>query len=100
VTTPKRSPVAPDIPALGEGIPGFDVTVWAGMAAPAGTPREVVEALWRAAERALASPEVHQALQGIGFGVEPLDPQAFAAYIASETVRWAKMVKEAGIEPE
>ena len=100
VTTPKRSPVAPDIPTLGEGIPGFDVTVWAGMAAPAGTPREVVDALWRAAERALASPEVRQALQGIGFGVEPLDPQAFAAYIAAETVRWAKMVKEAGIEPE
>ena len=42
VTTPKRSPVAPEIPALGEGIPGFDVTVWAGMAAPAGTPRDVV----------------------------------------------------------
>ena len=100
VTTPKRSPVAPDIPTLGEGIPGFDVTVWAGMAAPAGTPREVVGALWRAAERALASPEVHQSLQGIGFGVEPLDPQAFAAYIAGETARWAKMVKEAGIEPE
>jgi len=39
-------------------------------------------------------------LQGIGFGVEPLDPQAFAAYIAAETARWAKMVKEAGIEPE
>ena len=100
VTTPKRSPVAPDIPALGEGIPGFDVTVWAGMAAPAGTQREVLDALWRAADRALANPEVRQALQGIGFGVEPLDPQAFAAYIATETLRWAKMVKEAGIEPE
>jgi tripartite-type tricarboxylate transporter receptor subunit TctC len=100
VTTPKRSPVAPDIPTLGEGLPGFDVTVWAGLAAPAGTPREVVDALWRAAERALASPEVHQALQAIGFGIEPLDPQAFASYIAAETVRWAKMVKEAGIEPE
>jgi len=100
VTTPKRSPVAPDIPALGEGIPGFDVTVWAGMAAPAGTPRDVVAALWRATDQALASPDVRQALQAIGFGVEPLDPQAFSAYIAAETVRWAKMVKEAGIEPE
>ena len=100
VTTPKRSPVAPDIPTLGEGLPGFDVTVWAGMAAPAGTPHEVVDALWHAAERALTSADVHQALQGIGFGVEPLDPQAFASYIAAETVRWAKMVKEAGIEPE
>jgi len=100
VTTPKRSPVAPDIPTLGEGIPGFDVTVWAGMAAPAGTPRDVVATLWRATDQALASAEVRQALQAIGFGVEPLDPQAFSAYIAAETVRWAKMVKEAGIEPE
>ena len=100
VTTPKRSPVAPDIPTLGEGIPGFDVTVWAGMAVPAGTPRDVVAALWRATDQALAAPDVRQALQAIGFGVEPLDPQAFASYIASETVRWAKMVKEAGIEPE
>ena len=100
VTTPKRSAVAPDIPALGEGIPGFDVTVWAGMAAPAGTPREVIAALWRASDGALASPEVRQALQAIGFSVEPLDPQAFAAYSAAETARWAKMVKEAGIEPE
>jgi tripartite-type tricarboxylate transporter receptor subunit TctC len=100
VTTPKRSLVAPDIPALGEGIPGFDVTVWAGMAAPAGTPREVIAALWRASDGALASPDVRQSLQAIGFSIEPLDPQAFAAYIAAETARWAKMVKEAGIEPE
>jgi tripartite-type tricarboxylate transporter receptor subunit TctC len=100
VTTPKRSPVAPDIPALGEGIPGFDVTVWAGMAAPAGTPSGVIATLWRASDGALASPDVRHALQAIGFGVEPLDPQAFSAYIAAETVRWAKMVKEAGIEPE
>ncbi|HJY75822.1 MAG TPA: tripartite tricarboxylate transporter substrate binding protein [Burkholderiales bacterium] len=100
VTTPKRSPVAPDIPTLHEGIPGFDVTVWAGMAAPAGTQPDVVAALWRAADQALASPDVRQALQAIGFGVEPLDPKAFSAYIAAETVRWAKMVKEAGIEPE
>src|SRR5262249_45977287 len=100
VTTPKRSPVAPDIPTLHEGIPGFDVTVWAGMAAPAGTPPDVVAPLLRAPHPAPPSPEVRQALQAIGFGVEPLDPKAFSAYIAAETVRWAKMLKEAGIEPE
>ena len=100
VTTPKRSSVAPEIPSLGEGIPGFDLTVWAGMAAPAGTPREAVNALWAAAAIALGSPEVRQAFAGMGMGVEPLDPQAFANYIGAETARWAKMVKEAGIEPE
>jgi len=100
VTTAKRSQAAPDIPAIGEVVPGYDVGVWAGMAAPAGTPREIVDAVWRAAERALASADVRQALSGMSFNVEPMAPQEFAAYIRSETERWARMVKEAGIEPE
>lgn len=100
VTTPKRSQAAPEIPAIGEVVPGFDVTVWAGMAAPAGTPRPIVEQLWKAAEGALASSEVRTALGRMSFNVEPLNPGEFAAYIRTETTRWAKMVKEAGIEPE
>ena len=100
VTTAKRSQAAPDIPAIGEVVPGYDVGVWAGMAAPAGTPREFVDTVWRAAERALASQDVRQALSGMSFNVEPMPPQEFAAYIRSETERWARMVKEAGIEPE
>lgn len=100
VTTAKRSQAAPDIPAIGEVVPGYDVGVWAGMAAPAGTPREIVDTVWRSAERALASQDVRQALSGMSFNVEPMPPQEFAAYIRSETERWARMVKEAGIEPE
>ena len=100
VTTPKRSQAAPEIPAIGEVVPGFDVTVWAGMAAPAGTPRPIVDRLWKAAEGALASSEVRTALGRMSFNVEPLNPDEFAAYIRTETTRWAKMVKEAGIEPE
>lgn len=100
VTTPKRSQAAPEIPAIGEVVPGFDVTVWAGMAAPAGTPRPIVDRLWKAAEGALASSEVRTALGRMSFNVEPLNPGEFAAYIRTETTRWAKMVKEAGIEPE
>ena len=100
VTTPKRSQAAPEIPAIGEVVPGFDVTVWAGMAAPAGTPRPIVDQLWKAAAGALASSEVRTALGRMSFNVEPLNPGEFAAYIRTETTRWAKMVKEAGIEPE
>lgn len=100
VTTPKRSQAAPEIPAIGEVLPGFDVTVWAGMAAPAGTPRPIVDQLWKAAAGALASNEVRGALAKMSFNTEPLDPDQFAAYIRTETTRWAKMVKEAGIEPE
>src|SRR5262245_28123211 len=100
VTTPKRNQAAPEIPSIGEVITGFDVTVWAGMAAPAGTPRAAINTLWAAAAAALGSPEVRQALTPFGFSVEPLDPEAFTAYIGSETAKWAKLVKEAGIEPE
>jgi tripartite-type tricarboxylate transporter receptor subunit TctC len=100
VTTPKRSTAAPEIPSLGEIIPGFDLTVWAGLAAPAGTPREIVEQLYRAAEKALATPEVRTALAAMSFAVEPMNPEEFSAYIGTETAKWAKMVKEAGIEPE
>ena len=100
VTTPKRSQAAPEIPAIAEVLPGFDVTVWAGMAAPGGTPRPIVEQLWGAAERALGSAEVRKALGAMSFNVEPLNPDEFAAYIRSETGRWAELVKAAGIEPE
>ena len=100
VTTPKRSQAAPEIPSIGEVISGYDVTVWAGLAAPAGTPKEAVDALWNAAQRALASEEVRKALGGMSFNIEPLGPDEFAAYIRGESARWAKMVKDAGIEPE
>jgi tripartite-type tricarboxylate transporter receptor subunit TctC len=100
VTTAKRSEAAPEIPAIGEVVPGFDLAVWAGMAAPAGTPREIVQTLWRAASQALQSPEVRKALGAMSFNLEPLDPEQFAAYIRNETVKWAKLVKEAGIKPQ
>ncbi|HEY5896876.1 MAG TPA: tripartite tricarboxylate transporter substrate binding protein [Burkholderiales bacterium] len=100
VTTAKRSDTAPEIPAIGEVVPGFDLAVWAGMAAPAGTPKDIVQTLWRAADKALASPEVKKAMAAMSFNVEPLNPDEFAAYIKSETAKWAKLVKEAGIQPQ
>jgi len=100
VTTRDRSPVAPEIPAIGEEIPGFDVSVWAGMAVPAGTPREVIDTLWRAVQKALATPEVKNALVRMSFNIEPMNPDEFAAYVKSEHGRWGKMIKDAGIQPE
>ena len=100
VTTPTRSQIVPEIPSIGEVVPGFDLTVWAGMAAPAGTPRPIVDQLWRAADAALAAAEVRSALGKMSFNVEPMNPGDFAAYIRTETEKWAKMVKAAGIPPE
>lgn len=100
VTTPKRSQIVPEIPSIGEVVPGFDLTVWAGMAAPAGTPKPIVDQVWRAAEAALSAPEVRQALGKMSFNIEPMNPTEFSTYIRTETEKWAKMVKEAGIQPE
>jgi len=100
VTTAQRSPALPDLPAIGEAIPGYDLTVWAGLAAPAAVPRPVIGRLWELASRSLALPEVRKSLGDMSFAVEPLDPVQFRDYIRSETRRWAKMVKDAGIEPE
>jgi tripartite-type tricarboxylate transporter receptor subunit TctC len=100
VTTARRSAALPDVPSIGEAIPGYDLTVWAGLAAPAAVPRPVIDRLWELASRSLALPEVRKALGEMSFATEPLDPTQFRDYIRSETRRWAKMVKDAGIEPE
>jgi tripartite-type tricarboxylate transporter receptor subunit TctC len=100
VTTAKRSPTLPDVPAIGEVVPGYDVTVWAGLAAPAGVPKPIIDQLWMLSSKALADEGVRKSLNALNFSVEPLNPVEFAAYVRSETQRWAKMVKDAAIEPE
>jgi len=100
VTTAKRSPTLPDVPAIGEVVPGYDVTVWAGLAAPAGVPKPIIDQLWMLSSKALADEGVRKSLNALNFSVEPLNPVEFAAYVRSETLRWAKMVKDAAIEPE
>ena len=100
VTTPKRSATLPDVPSIGEVIPGYDVSVWAGLAAPAGVSKDVVDQLWKLAERSLSSDETKKGLTALSFAVEPLNPDEFRNYIRSETQRWAKMVKDAKIDPE
>jgi tripartite-type tricarboxylate transporter receptor subunit TctC len=100
VTTAKRSPTLPEVPAIGEVVPGYDVTVWAGLAAPSGVPKPIIDQLWALSSKALADEGVRKSLNSLSFSVEPMNPTEFAAYVRSETQRWAKMVKEAAIEPE
>lgn len=100
VTTPRRSATLPDVPAIGEVVAGYDVSVWAGLAAPAGVPRPVIDQLWKLSEQALANEGVRKSLTDLSFTVEPMNPDEFRNYIRSETQRWAKMVKDAAIEPE
>ena len=101
VFSARRTPVAPDVPTTQEaGIPGIEVELWYGILTSAGTPRDIVERLNAEIVRALAAPEVREKLAASG--IEPLTdtPDEFAKFIRSETARFAKVIKDAGIKPE
>jgi tripartite-type tricarboxylate transporter receptor subunit TctC len=99
VSALKRSPVLPDLPTIAETYPGFSVTIWQGLFAPAGTPPEIVNRLRTEVQAVLKLPDVAQALIRAGSG-EPslLSPEAFAAMIADDYVRYGKIIKETGIK--
>jgi len=97
----KRSPALPDVPTIAEaGVPGFEVTVWYGLAAPRGAPRAIVEKIGADAAHVMRSPELHE--RWTAQGVEPVGstPSEFKTLLAAETAKWAKVVKAAGISLE
>jgi tripartite-type tricarboxylate transporter receptor subunit TctC len=97
VTTLKRSAVLPEIPTVAElGLAGFDATTWHGLVAPAGTPKDIIDALNRATRAALADPEVRKALGDLGVDIAGSSPQEFAATIKSEIPKWRAVVTAAG----
>lgn len=102
VTGMKRSSGAPDIPTIAEaGVPGYESLQWFGLLAPAGTPREIVLRLHGLTVRALQDPEVGKRFTGDGAELAPSSsPEEFAAFMRDEMAKWAKVVKEAGIEPQ
>ena len=97
----KRSPLAPEVPTVAEaGVPGFEVTVWFGLLAPAGTQREIVQRLNAESTKIINSPEVTDRF--VKQGVEPRTgtPEQFGDMVKSEVVRWAKVIKDAGIRAD
>jgi tripartite-type tricarboxylate transporter receptor subunit TctC len=98
VTTPRASPTAPDIPPLAAaaGLPGYDATLWYGLFAPAGTPREIVARLGSEVVAILGLNDVGESLKKQGAQPEGMTPDQFAAYQQSEIAKWAKVVKESG----
>lgn len=100
VTSPKRSPVAPDKPAIAEALPGYEMVSWLGIAAPAGTPEPIVRRVHEVVTRILSRPDIREKIAA--YGGEPLmaDGAQMVRTIAAETPVWAKFAKEAGIEPE
>jgi tripartite-type tricarboxylate transporter receptor subunit TctC len=101
VTTKERSALLPDLPSLHEaGIPGYDVTSWAGLFAPAGTPKEIVAQLNAEVAKIIANPDVKAKIAVTGFDAFTGPPETLAVFVQSELVNWAKLIKDAGIEPQ
>jgi tripartite-type tricarboxylate transporter receptor subunit TctC len=98
VTTPKRAPLMPELPTMAEaGFPGFEVTSWFGLLAPAGTPAAVVNRINAETSKALVLPDVTGALKKLGFDAVGGSPEQFASHIRSEVERFTKLVKATGI---
>jgi len=101
VASAKRSPSLPEVPTVAEaGFPEFDVSSWWGVVAPASTPREVVMRLQTEIHRVIALPEIRAKLAEQGLDIATNTPEQFAAYIKSETAKWAKLIREVGVKPE
>ena len=100
VTSARRSSLAPDIPAIAEELPGYELIAWFALVAPAGTPAAIVSQLHGRVEAALAKPEVASRFATLGTDVAPMNPRELAGFIDSEIAKWARMVKAAGIEPQ
>jgi tripartite-type tricarboxylate transporter receptor subunit TctC len=102
VSSAQRSALAPDVPTLAElGYPGFDVTAWFGIMAPAGTPAAIVTRLNQEIVAILRTPQVEERL--LGFGVDRArieSPKAFADFLQADIARWTKLTKEIGLKAE
>jgi tripartite-type tricarboxylate transporter receptor subunit TctC len=97
VTTSRRSPIAPNLPTLAEsGLPGYEITTWHGLLAPAGTPRETVARLAAEAAKALQAADVREKFASQGVDPVSSTPEQFAAFMKSELDKWGKVVKASG----
>jgi tripartite-type tricarboxylate transporter receptor subunit TctC len=100
VTTAKRSDALPDVPTVGESLPGFEASTWQGIGAPRNTPAEIVDRLNKEINAALADPSIKARLADLGSMPTPMSSAAFEQYIADETEKWAKVIREANIPLE
>jgi tripartite-type tricarboxylate transporter receptor subunit TctC len=98
VTTERRSPALPDLPAISESVPGYQAVSWHGMLAPAGTPKAIVNLLNGVLARILKDSRLQEVLQREGLEPEHSTPQEFARVIADDIVRWTKVVKAGNIK--
>ncbi|MCZ8294606.1 MAG: tripartite tricarboxylate transporter substrate binding protein [Hylemonella sp.] len=96
VSSPSRSPVLPDVPAIGEQVPGYSGTLWVGLFAARGTPPEIEGRLQDAMKKVLAATDTQEKLQAQGVELANATPAQFAALLQEDITRWARIVKESG----
>jgi tripartite-type tricarboxylate transporter receptor subunit TctC len=97
VSSLRRSPILPDVPAIAESYPGFEASGWLGFLFPAKTPEAIVARMHRETIAVMNLPDVRTQLESNGIDPAPSDPQAFRAYIKSELAKWSKLIKDAGL---
>lgn len=97
VTSTKRLTSAPDLPTIGETLPGFSIEGWQGLFAPAGTPRPIVDMIAAEVKKVFGLPDVVAALTNVGGEPAPMGPDQFAAFIASERPKWRDVIKASGV---
>ncbi len=100
VTSPKRLAVLPDLPPVSETVPGYETASWYAVMAPAATPRAVIDRLNRESIAVIQSPDVNSKLRSQGVEPEPLSPEQLGEKIRTETARWGKVVKAAGVKAQ
>src|SRR5262249_15705322 len=101
VSTAQRSPAFPGVPTAAEsGVPDYVVTNWFGFAFPKGTPKDVVDALRRDVQRAIASPDVREKLAAQGAEPSTFTPEQFARFLVADTRRWTGLIRSSGIHVE
>jgi tripartite-type tricarboxylate transporter receptor subunit TctC len=100
VTAAERAPALPDVPAIGESVPGYDGSGWIGIGAPKDTPAAIVDRLNKEINAGLAEPKYAARLAALGGVAAPMSPAGLATFIASETEKWAKVIKAGDLKPE
>lgn len=98
VTSAKRSPELPDIPAIAETVPGYDAVLWTGILAPRGTPAPAIQRIQGEVTKLLQTAEVRNAYQRAGTDIVATDPKAFGEYLKVEYAKWGKVVRDLGLK--
>jgi len=100
VTTAERASVLPDVPTVGDFVPGYEASAWYGIGAPRNTPAEIVDTLNREINAGLADPKIKARLVELGGTLSAGSPAAFGKFIADDAAKWAKVVEFAGVKPQ